>query len=160
MVRSFVEAILGDVGRQILYFYEANSCLINSIVLTYGVFMFAAWNNLVRIYRFLIIEVAKKVHEAEDLNLKTTNKQIRESVEIPWESAIELSTFPLVARLGAVIPKRNTVENLKIYFDEKDLVEKAIRVLKGENVRKMAPMSRKLLQRELAIREEARKNKS
>ena len=37
MVRAFVEGMLGEVGRQILYFYEANALVINAVVLTYGV---------------------------------------------------------------------------------------------------------------------------
>jgi hypothetical protein len=149
MVRAFIEMILGEVGRQMLYFYEANACAINSVVLTYGVLMFASWNNLVRIYRFLIVEIAKTIHLEEDLNRKTTKKQVLESVEIPWEAAIEKSNFPFIARMAGLLPKRKTVENLKIYFDEKELAEQALKALKGADIRKMAPMTRKLQQREM-----------
>jgi hypothetical protein len=146
--------MLGEVGRQMLYFYEANSCAINSVVLTYGVIMFAAWTNLVRTYRYLIMETAKKVHLSEDLNRKATKKKVLDSIEIPWEEAVEHSPLPLVARMGALLPKRKSVESLKIYFDENDLVDKAIRALKGEDIRRMSPTYRELLDRERAHKKE------
>ena len=116
MVRAFVEMMLGDFGRQLLYFYEANACAINTIVLAYGVIMFASWNNLVRMYRFLIVEIAKEVHLADDLGRKTTKKQILDSVEIPWEEAIEKANFPYIARMAGLLPKRKTVEESQDIF--------------------------------------------
>ena len=156
MVRSFIEAMLGDVGRQILYYYEANAYWINAIVLIYGVFMFAAWMNMVRIYRFLIVEMAKEAHTSEELNRKKSTKKIREIIGIPWEKAVEQSPFPFLARIGDLVPKRNTVENLKAYFDEKDLADKTLKALQGEKIQKMTPSSRRMLQKEL----EERKKKS
>ncbi len=156
MVRSFIEAILGEVGRQILYYYEANAYWINVIVLIYGVFMFAAWMNMVRIYRFLIVEMAKEAHTSEELNRKKSNKKIRDIIGIPWEKAVEQAPFPFLARIGDLAPKRNTVENLQGYFDEKDLADKTLKALQGENIQKMMPSSRRMLQKEL----EERKKKS
>ena len=156
MVRSFIEAMLGEVGRQILYHYEANAYWINVIVLIYGVFMFAAWQNLVRIYRFLIVEMAKEAHTSEELNRKKSSKKIRKIIGVPWEKAVEQSPLPFIARIGDLAPKRNTVENLQGYFDEKDLADKALRALQGEKIQKMMPSSRRMLKKEL----EARKKKS
>lgn len=150
MIRSFVEALLGDFGRQLLYFYEANAGLINSLVLLYGLFMFLTWNNLVRVYRFLIIEVAKTIHLDEDLNRKSTNKRVRDTIEIPWEKAVSAAPFPFVGRLGALWPKRMSVEVLQTYFEDKDLVNQAIKLLKGENIKRMTPNSRNLIDRERA----------
>lgn len=156
MVRSFIEAMLGEVGRQILYYYEANAYWINVIVLIYGVFMFAAWMNMVRIYRFLIVEMAKEAHTSEELNRKKSNKKIRKIIGIPWEKAVEQAPFPFLARIGDLAPKWNTVENLKGYFDEKDLADKTLKALQGEKIQKMMPSSRRMLQKEL----EARKKES
>jgi len=152
MVRSFVEAILGDVGRQILYYYEANAFWINIIILIYGLFMFAAWQNLVRIYRFLIVEMAKEAHTSDELNRKKSNKKIRKIIGVPWEKAVEQSPLPFIARIGDVVPKRNNVENLKILFDEKDLADKTLRALRGEKIQKMMPSTRKMLRKELEER--------
>ena len=150
MIRSFIEAVLGDFGRQVLFFYEANAVLINSVVLLYGLFMFLTWNNLVRVYRFLIIEVAKNVHLDEELNRKSTNKRIRDTIVIPWEKAVEAAPFPFVARLGALWPRRMSVETLQIYFEDKELVNQAVKLLKGEHIKTMTPISRHLSERERA----------
>jgi len=150
MIRSIVEAILGDFGRQLLFFYEANATLINTVVILYGLFMFLTWNNLVRVYRFLIIEVAKTVHLSEELNRKSTNKRIRDTIEIPWEKAVEAAPFPLVARLGALWPKRMSAEVLQTYFEDKEIVNQARKLLKGEHIKRMTPSSRRLSDRERA----------
>lgn len=154
MVRAFIEMLLGEWGRQLLYFYEANACIINSIVFTYGVLMFISWNNLVRTYRFLIVEVAKQVHTSEDLNRKSTNKKVRDSVVVPWEEAVKLSPFPFISRMSGLLPKRMTVENLQGFFDEKDLAEQAINALKGVPIKSMAPNIRKMRQREIDLKKE------
>jgi hypothetical protein len=149
MVRAFIEMLLGEWGRQLLYFYEANACIINSFVLTYGVLMFISWTNLVRTYRFLVAEMAKQVHTSEDLNRKSSNKRVRDSVTIPWEKAIEISPFPFISGMSGLLPKRMTVENLQEMLDEKDLADKAIRALKGEHIKRMAPSIRLMQKREL-----------
>lgn len=148
MIRSFVEMMLGDFGRQLLYFYEANSCAINSVIFAYGLFLLLAWNNLVRVYRYLIIEVAKTVHLDEDLNRKSTTKKVRDTVEIPWDKAVQVSPFPFIARIGALFPKRMTAANLQDYFEEKDIVQGAIKLLKGENIRRLTPSSQRIMRRE------------
>ncbi len=154
MVGPFIEAIMGDVGRAILYFYQDNSLIINVIVLTYGFFMFAAWNNLLRIYRFLIVEMAKGAHTSEELNRKKSNKKIRKIIGVPWEKAIETSPFPFIARIGAIVPKRKTVENLQLLFDEKDLADKALKANQGAKIQRMMPSTRLMLKREMEQREQ------
>ena len=152
MIRSLIEGMLGEGGRQLLYFYEANACIINSIILTYGMFMALAWNNLVRVYRYLIVEVAKNVHLDEELNRKSTNKKVRDTVGVPWEQAVEAAPFPFVARIGAFLPKRISVETLQSFFDDKEIVDQAFKLLKGENIKRMTPSSRRLAERERASR--------
>lgn len=148
MIRSFIEMMLGEVGRQILYFYEANACVINAVLFTYGLFMLLSWNNLVRVYRYLIVEVAQKAHLDENLNRKSTNKKVRDNIQIPWEQAVSKSPFPLIARIGTLRPKRITVKALQTYFDEKEIVDGAIKLLKGENIKRMTPNSRRLAERD------------
>ena len=139
MVRAYVETILGKFGTQILYFYEENSFVINILVLTYGFIMYASWMNIVRMYRFLVIEIAKQIHLDENLDRKSTVKSAMDNVEFPWQAAVNSSNFPLIGRISGLFPKRKTVENIQYYFYEKDLIEKAIAVLKGGNIYKMTP---------------------
>jgi hypothetical protein len=117
--------------------------------------MFISWTNLVRTYRYLIAEIAKQVHTSEDLNRKSTNKRVRDSVTIPWEEAIEISPFPFISGMSALLPKRMTVENLQEMLDEKDLADKAILALKGEHIKRMAPSIRLMQKRELEQKQEA-----
>jgi hypothetical protein len=153
MVGPFIEALMGDVGRAILYFYQDNALVINTVILLYGVFMFYCWNNLLRIYRFLIVEMAKEAHTSEELNRKKSNKKIRDIIGVPWEKAIETSPFPYVARIGALLPKKKTVENLQTYFDEKELADQVLKALQGAKIQRMMPSTRKMLQREMLERE-------
>ena len=116
--------------------------------------MFAAWNNLLRIYRFLIVEMAKDAHTSEELNRKKSNKKIRKIIGVPWEKAVEASPFPFIARIGALVPKRKTVENLQLLFDEKELADNVLKALQGARIKRMIPSTRKMLQRETDQREE------
>jgi len=149
MVRAFVEGMLGELGRQILYFYEANALVINTVVLGYGIFMYVSWMNLVRIYRYLIVEMATAAHLSEELNRKKSNKKIRETIGVPWEKAVDHAPFPFIARTGGLLPRRNTVDNLKFYFSEKDLADKTLKALQGERIERMSPSYQKLMNREL-----------
>jgi hypothetical protein len=158
MVGPFIEALMGDVGRQILYFYYDNAIIINIFLLAYGLFMFAAWQNLIRIYRFLIVEMAKEAHTSDELNRKKSNKKIRQIIGVPWERAVEQSPFPFVAVVGALLPKRNTVENLQGFFDEKDLADQVLKALQGARIQRMMPSSRKILKKEMEERRAAEKN--
>ena len=149
MVRSFIEVLLGEVGRQLLFAYEANAYWINWLVLFYGLIMFVSWMNLVRIYRFLIVEMAKSAHTSEDLNRKKSNQKIRKIVGIPWEQAVAQSPLPFIARIGDLVPRRKTVENLQRFLDEKDLADKTLKALQGEKIQKMSPSTRRMMQREM-----------
>lgn len=152
MVGPFIEALMGDVGRAILNFYRDYALIINSVILVYGVFMFYCWNNLLRIYRFLIVEIARDAHTSDELNRKKSNKKIRKIIGVPWEKAVETSPFPYIARIGALVPKKKTVENLQLLFDEKDLADQALKALQGAKIQRMMPSNRKMLQRELEQR--------
>ncbi len=154
MLRPFVEALLGEFGRQILFTYEANAYWINWLVLAYGAIMFASWMNLVRIYRFLIVEMARDAHLSDELNRKKSNKKIRKIIGVPWEKAVEQSPFPFVARIGALIPKRKTVQNLQLLLDEKDLADKVLKALQGARIQKMMPSTRKIMEREMEERKQ------
>ena len=126
--------------------------MISSVIVTYGLFMLLTWNNMVRVYRYLIIEVAKSIHLNKDLSRKSTNKRVRDTIDIPWGQAVEKAPFPLIARLGALYPRRMTAETLQMYFDEKEIVDRALKLLKGENIRRMTPTTRQLMERERATK--------
>lgn len=142
MIRSFVEGMLGPLGRQLLYFYEANSLVINLMVVSYGLIMLMSWTTLVRIYRHLVVLTARRIHEHPGLSRKSNLKSIRETIAIPWEEVVDATPFPLIARMGALIPRRRSVKNLQALLDERELFRHAVALLKGENIRRIMPRYR------------------
>jgi hypothetical protein len=153
MVRSLVEAMLGEAGRQILYFYEAHALPINMVVLTYGLIMLMSWVTTIRVYRYLVVAVARQIHLHPDLNRKSTAKRIRDSLEIPWQEAVDAAPFPLVASQVALIPTRKSVIAIQRLFDEREMIQHAQEVLKGADPRKVRPSYRRMLAKEIAKRD-------
>ena len=145
---------MGDVGRAILYFYQANELIINSIILIYGVFMFYAG---ITSFAFIDSSLWKWPNQLiYPMSCgKKSNKKIRNIIGIPWEKAIEVSPFPYIASIGALIPKRKTIENLQL-----PLMKKIWRIkpkaLQGAKIQRMMPSNRKMLQREMDQRKENR----
>ena len=148
MVRIAVETLLGEVGRQILFFYEAHSFVINLIVLAYGIILFFSWSNLVKIHRFLVIEIAKQIHLRGDLDKDSSPKKVLKKVNIPWEKAIEKSRFPFVAKMSGLWPKRKSVAVLKEIIIDFDLAAHALAVNNGANIRKISPNTKHMYERD------------
>jgi hypothetical protein len=111
--------------------------------------MLMAWTTLLRIYRHMIILLAKQIHEHPDLNRKSTVKHIGDTVVIPWQEAIDAAQFPLIARPSSVIPMRKTVANVQNIIDEKDLILGALEVLKGTHPRRIRPSYIRMRKREI-----------
>jgi len=149
MVRSFVEMIMGDFGRQILYFYEANALIINLFVLAYGIILFFSWSNLVQIHRFLVIEIAKQIHLKNDLDKDSSPKKVLKKVRIPWAEAVQKSRFPWVAKMSGLIPRRKSVAILKDLLIEEDLAAHALSVLNGRNIRKVMPNTKHMTRQDI-----------
>jgi len=154
MIRSFIEGILGPLGRQILYFYEANALPINLVVLIYGTTMLMSWTTLLRIYRHAVILVARGIHEHPELDRKSSAKRVEETLEIPWEEAVKAAPFPLVARQGGLIPKLKSVETVRGLIDEHEIMPHALEVLKGTPLRRIKP-SYQLMRRKEVIKQDA-----
>jgi|APSaa5957512622_1039677.scaffolds.fasta_scaffold135646_2 hypothetical protein len=157
MVRAIVDVLLGDVGRQILYFYEEHALVINIIVLAYGFFMFYSWSNLVKIYRALVIDVAKQIHLDPKLDENSKIKAVLKTIEIPWAEVANKSPFPYIARIGGLIPKRKTAASVQAMLIEEDVVNHALEVLNGANIKKIIPSYRHMINREM---EEIKKKSS
>jgi hypothetical protein len=151
MVRSFVEAILGEVGRQILYFYEAHALPINMLVLTYGTIMIMCWLTLARIYRHLVILVAKEIHLNPKVTKDSSVKAIKKAVEIPWQAAVDAARFPLISSQAALIPARKSVAAVQKLLTAEEIIAHAVAVLNGkENPRKVFPRFKSVAEREKA----------
>ena len=145
MVREVVEGLLGEVGRQILFFYEAHALTINLLVLTYGLIMLMAWLALTRIYRHLVVLVAKEIHLNTRVNKDSSVKQIRSTIKIPWKEAVNAARFPIISGQTGLLPVRKSVKGVQSMLDEDELITHAIAVLNGENPRKIMPSYSRML---------------
>ena len=150
MLRPMIEAMLGEFGRQILFFYEANQLILNLIVITYGLIMFLSWSSLIRIYRHLVLLIAHQIEENPDLGKKSKVSKIRKTVMIPWQEAVDGAWFPLVANNGGLIPTRKSIATIQRLFDEEELIKHALEVTNGESVRKIMPSYRLMVKREFS----------
>jgi hypothetical protein len=148
MVRGFVEQILGKWGRELLYYYEANALTINLLVLAYGTLMIMCWLTLTRIYRHLVIMVAKEIHLNNKVSKDSTQKNIRKAVKIPWETAVEAARFPLISSQSALWPARKSVAAVQKLVTPDEVYAHAIAVLNGENPRKVFPRFKSALEKE------------
>jgi hypothetical protein len=151
MVRVVVEGMLGAVGRQLLYFYEANALTLNLIVLSYGLLVLMAWLALTRIYRHLVVLVAKEIHLNTQVSKDSSLKQIRSTIKIPWKVAVNAARFPLIAGQSGLYPVRRSVKNVQAMLDEDELIAHAIAVLNGENPRKIMPSYSRMLAKKRSL---------
>lgn len=149
MLRPMIEGLLGEFGRQILYFYEANQLVLNLIVLTYGLIMFMSWSTLIRIYRHLVLLIADDIEKNPNLKKKSKVSKIKSEIEIPWQTAVDAAWFPLVANNGGIIPGRKSVAVVQKLFDEDELIAHAKEVLDGAEIRKIMPSYRHMVNREI-----------
>ena len=150
MVREVVEGLLGEVGRQILFFYEAHALTINLLVLTYGLIMLMAWLALTRIYRHLVVLVAKEIHLDTRVNKDSSIKQIRSTIKIPWKEVVNAARFPIISGQTGLFPVRKSIKNVQSMLDEDELITHAIAVLNGENPRKIMPSYKRMLAKKQA----------
>ena len=150
MLRPMIEAMLGEFGRSLLYFYEANQLLMNLIVLSYGLIMFLSWSTLIRIYRHMVLLIAKQIEDNPELGKKSNIGRIRKGVEMPWQTAVDAAKFPLIANNGGLFPTRKTVKAVQRLFDEDELIKHALEVMGGTQIKKIMPSYRLMVKRELS----------
>ena len=150
MIRPMIEAMLGEFGRSLLYFYEAHQLLMNLIVLSYGLIMFLSWSTLIRIYRHMVLLIAKQIEEHPELGKKSSVGKISKSVEMPWQTAVDAAKFPLIANNGGIFPTRKSVKAVQRLFDEDELIKHALEVISGTEIKKIMPSYRLMVKREMS----------
>jgi len=139
MIRAIIESMMGGIFRSLLTFYEAHAVPLNVIVLVYGLVMFASWLNLVRIYRYLVVAMAKRIHLHPNLSAKSSVKKVAETIPIPWEEAVRAARFPLIGSQVMLVPLPKSVQGVQRILDRDELIAHALEVLNGANPRKIQP---------------------
>lgn len=104
MVDVVVRSFIGQWGQRILDLYLENSLWINGLVLLYFLMIVFARRN----YRFIIISLVEDLKGQYGSQLKGDNpKQIGKQltrIEIPWDTALNTSSFPFVTPPGGFRP--------------------------------------------------------
>jgi len=152
MVRGFIEVILGEVGRNILFFYEEHALILNLLVLSYGCTILMSWLTLTRIYRYLVVEIAKLIHTSKTINKDSNIKKIISAIDIPWDKPVSISKFPFISPQMGLYPMKKSSINIQNLLDEEELVKDAVAVLKGKNPLKIAPSYRKMQEKKDSLR--------
>ena len=79
MIFAFVRSLIGDFGRLLMDFYIANSLLINSMVLIYGLLVFISRRN----YYFIL---EKLIYQIRDGNSKYAKSGIKKITKMDYEN--------------------------------------------------------------------------
>jgi hypothetical protein len=150
MIREVIEALMGGLFRSLLAFYEAYALPLNLVVLAYGVTMLLAWQNLVRIYRYLVVAVAKQIHLNPALSAQSSVRQVGEVVAIPWTEAVKLATFPLIGSQVMPWPLPKSVGAVQRIVDQDELLRHALDVLNGTHPLRIMPTYKRMWNRRRA----------
>jgi hypothetical protein len=125
MFRAIIESVLGEWGRATLYFYDEYSLWINLVVVIYGMWVVLSWVNLKNIRKPLISSIADQLRSRPEITSNSLSKKQLKSLVIPWESAVQQSRFPYVARQNAIVPRRMTVPAVQALLPIADLIAEA-----------------------------------
>jgi hypothetical protein len=126
MIRALMETILGQAFSEALRFYIANSLPINLVVLVYGTVMLMSYHNLSRIRRRLIDTIVETLKPEVEAQRKIRMERVLKEIEIPWQTGVSSSQFPLIARQMALLPQRVSIETVQSLLPVEDLIEEAI----------------------------------
>ena len=156
MIRAFIEATMGGLFRSLLSFYEANALPLNLIVLVYGMVMLMSWLNLVRIYRYLVVAVAKQIHLHPNLSAKSSVEKVAELIPIPWEEAVKAAPFPLIGSQVMLLPLPKSAAAVKNIIDGEELISHALQVLNGTHPLKIQPTFKRMWKKKVAKKDAKR----
>lgn len=135
LIRSIILSMMGTWGEPLLNFYEANSLWINLLVFIYGTVIVLSWVNLKNIRNSLILSLVTQLHSQAEVALNTPAEKMLTLLAIPWESAINQSRFPLVARQSDLVPHRLSVEAVQAMLPPEMLAKEAFRIFQLQEKR-------------------------
>lgn len=150
MIGPFIESMLGVWGRALLHYLQQNAAVVSLIAVAYGSFMLMCWVTMVRIYRYAVLKVASQIHVDPELSKKMKPRKLEQEIEIPWQAAVEAARFPFVARQGALWPKRASASTLAALVEDREVIDDALKLLRGTPIGRIHPQYRLMRQRELA----------
>lgn len=119
MIGALIGSMLGEFGRAISSFYQANSLYINGFIILYGLCVFFAHRSFYAIYegikKELKIDSEKKIGK-EKLSV------IIQKAEFHWDKLKNEYWFPFIAIPGKITLHFKTKATLQKVFSLKNLV--------------------------------------
>jgi hypothetical protein len=112
MIFGIIRGFLGEFGRAVLDFYLANSLIVNSLILIYGLFIFFSRQNYLAIWRKILLKVGFDP-EKQNHKLKIS-KSLYE--EIDWQEISSSIWFPFITAPGNWSFKVKNEKILKVLF--------------------------------------------
>ena len=70
------------------------------------------WINLVKIYRYLVIQVAKEIHLHPNLGDKSKIKEVLKTIEFLWAEVVNKLSFPFIGCIDDLVPKWKAASSL------------------------------------------------
>jgi len=133
MIKAFIEATAGDLGRALLDFYLTNSIPINIVVAAYGLVMVMSWTNTVNMRKRLLYAMLLQMTSREDIKADAKVKRILKEISIPWEEVLNRARFPLIAARAGLIPYPKTIGRLQEIIPPEELALDALMMMGGKN---------------------------
>lgn len=99
LIFAFVRSLIGSVGRAIMDFYLANSLIINSIVLFYGLLVFIGRRNYSYILHLALSEAG--IYDSEESRFLKKKLSRQDYEKIDWAAVRKQARIPYF-----VLPKK------------------------------------------------------
>ncbi len=125
MIDMLVRSFLGGFGGKVLDFYQANSLLINSLVLLYALLLILSRRAYNRILLKLTADLLASNEDVFKKKSLTSLKKMIARMDLPWDSALSQTWFPLLTPPGKLFPFLKNKESAIRHFTS-DLISQQI----------------------------------
>ena len=115
MIYAFIRGYIGGFGRMLLDFYEANSFVINAIILAYGLCVYLAHISYLKAYRLLLETLGVKLEGGAKSNYSKSKLDFE---KVDWNLLRRTYFFPLVSEPRSFLFKIKTNPVLRNLFNE------------------------------------------
>lgn len=118
MIYAFIRGYIGGFGRMLLDFYEANSFVINAIVLAYGACVYLAHISYLKVYRRILETLGIKLDDSVKSNYSFRKEDY---ASLDWDAMRRSYFFPLVSEPRSFLVRLKTNPVIRRLFEEEKI---------------------------------------
>jgi len=118
MIYAFIRGYIGGFGRMLLDFYEANSFVINAIILAYGACVYLAHISYLKAYRRILESLGIKLEGSVKSNYSIRKEGY---ASLDWDAMRRSYFFPLVCEPRSFLVRFKTNPVLRNLFTEEKI---------------------------------------